>query len=87
MYLALLTSASHDIVLVLSGKSRWGLLLGLILVVCLRVLIVALSLSPGPASLAQLCRLCIRRHLGRSCLYTVPKLRLPEPLENFLLYR
>ncbi|XP_032908317.1 ankyrin repeat and SOCS box protein 11 [Catharus ustulatus] len=47
----------------------------------------ALLLREGPASLAQLCRLCIRRHLGRSCLYTVPKLRLPEPLENFLLYR
>ncbi|XP_014731275.1 PREDICTED: ankyrin repeat and SOCS box protein 11 isoform X2 [Sturnus vulgaris] len=47
----------------------------------------ALLLREGPASLAQLCRLCIRRHLGRSCLYTVHKLHLPEPLENFLLYR
>ncbi|NXB94774.1 ASB11 protein, partial [Vidua chalybeata] len=46
-----------------------------------------LLLREGPASLAQLCRLCIRRRLGRSCLYTVPKLHLPEPLENFLLYR
>ncbi|XP_009992131.1 PREDICTED: ankyrin repeat and SOCS box protein 11 isoform X2 [Chaetura pelagica] len=47
----------------------------------------ALLLREGPASLAQLCRLCIRKHLGRSCLYTVHKLHLPEPLENFLLYR
>ncbi|XP_058706615.1 ankyrin repeat and SOCS box protein 11 isoform X3 [Poecile atricapillus] len=46
-----------------------------------------LLLREGPASLAQLCRLCIRRHLGRSCLYTVHRLHLPEPLENFLLYR
>ncbi|XP_010184540.1 PREDICTED: ankyrin repeat and SOCS box protein 11 isoform X2 [Mesitornis unicolor] len=47
----------------------------------------ALLLLEGPASLAQLCRLCIRKHLGRSCLYAVHKLHLPEPLENFLLYR
>ncbi|XP_035398109.1 ankyrin repeat and SOCS box protein 11 isoform X2 [Cygnus atratus] len=47
----------------------------------------ALLLREGPASLAQLCRLCIRKHLGRSCLYAVPKLHLPEPLENFVLYR
>ncbi|XP_066837759.1 ankyrin repeat and SOCS box protein 11 isoform X3 [Anser cygnoides] len=47
----------------------------------------ALLLREGPASLAQLCRLCIRKRLGRSCLYAVPKLHLPEPLENFLLYR
>ncbi|XP_069626442.1 ankyrin repeat and SOCS box protein 11 isoform X2 [Haliaeetus albicilla] len=47
----------------------------------------ALLLREGPASLAQLCRLCIRKHLGRSCLYAVHKLHLPEPLENFLLYR
>ncbi|NXX70976.1 ASB11 protein, partial [Spizella passerina] len=47
----------------------------------------ALLLREGPASLAQLCRLCIRRHLGRSCLCSVPKLHLPEPLENFLLHR
>ncbi|XP_027757160.1 ankyrin repeat and SOCS box protein 11 isoform X2 [Empidonax traillii] len=44
-------------------------------------------LQLGPASLAQLCRLCIRKHLGRSCLYTVHKLHLPEPLKNFLLYQ
>ncbi|XP_040517032.1 ankyrin repeat and SOCS box protein 11 isoform X4 [Gallus gallus] len=47
----------------------------------------ALLLREGPASLAQLCRLCIRKRLGRSCLYTVHKLHLPEPLENFLLHR
>ncbi|KAL9865934.1 ankyrin repeat and SOCS box protein 11 isoform 1-T1 [Geothlypis trichas] len=46
-----------------------------------------LLLREGPASLAQLCRLSIRRHLGRSCLCSVPKLHLPEPLENFLLHR
>ncbi|XP_026707253.1 ankyrin repeat and SOCS box protein 11 isoform X1 [Athene noctua] len=46
-----------------------------------------LLLREGPASLAQLCRLCIRKHLGRSCLYAIHKLHLPEPLENFLLYR
>nr|XP_009938945.1 PREDICTED: ankyrin repeat and SOCS box protein 11 isoform X2 [Opisthocomus hoazin] len=46
-----------------------------------------LLLQEGPVRLAQLCRLCIRKHLGRSCLYTVHKLHLPEPLENFLLYR
>ncbi|XP_074916515.1 ankyrin repeat and SOCS box protein 11 isoform X3 [Chelonoidis abingdonii] len=47
----------------------------------------ALLLREGPASLAQLCRLCIRKRLGRSCLYVVHKLNLPEPLEKFLLYR
>ncbi|XP_058678455.1 ankyrin repeat and SOCS box protein 11 isoform X2 [Ammospiza nelsoni] len=47
----------------------------------------ALLLREGPARLAQLCRLCIRRHLGRSCLCSVPKLHLPEPLQNFLLHR
>uniref|UniRef100_A0A8C8SNQ2 Ankyrin repeat and SOCS box protein 11 n=1 Tax=Pelusios castaneus TaxID=367368 RepID=A0A8C8SNQ2_9SAUR len=47
----------------------------------------ALLLREGPASLAQLCRLCIRKCLGRSCLYVVHKLNLPEPLEKFLLYR
>ncbi|XP_048717430.1 ankyrin repeat and SOCS box protein 11 isoform X2 [Caretta caretta] len=47
----------------------------------------ALLLREGPASLSQLCRLCIRKCLGRSCLYVVHKLNLPEPLEKFLLYR
>ncbi|XP_009958693.1 PREDICTED: ankyrin repeat and SOCS box protein 11 isoform X2 [Leptosomus discolor] len=47
----------------------------------------ALLLREGPASLVQLCRLCIRKQMGRSCLYAVHKLHLPEPLENFLLYR
>ncbi|XP_074849367.1 ankyrin repeat and SOCS box protein 11 isoform X1 [Carettochelys insculpta] len=46
-----------------------------------------LLLREGPASLAQLCRLCIRKCLGRSCLYVAHKLNLPEPLEKFLLYR
>ncbi|XP_006029462.1 ankyrin repeat and SOCS box protein 11 isoform X1 [Alligator sinensis] len=47
----------------------------------------ALLLREGPASLAQLCRLCIRKCLGRSCLYAVHRLLLPEPLEKFILYR
>ncbi|NXN07996.1 ASB11 protein, partial [Indicator maculatus] len=47
----------------------------------------ALLLREGPASLAQLCRLCIRKQLGRSCLSAVHRLHLPEPLRNFLLYR
>uniref|UniRef100_A0A8D0GJZ7 Ankyrin repeat and SOCS box protein 11 n=1 Tax=Sphenodon punctatus TaxID=8508 RepID=A0A8D0GJZ7_SPHPU len=47
----------------------------------------ALLLREGPATLTQLCRLCIRRCLGRSCLFVVQKLHLPEPLEKFLLYR
>ncbi|XP_063039209.1 ankyrin repeat and SOCS box protein 11 isoform X3 [Melospiza melodia melodia] len=48
----------------------------------------ALLLREGPSEISQsLCRLCIRRHLGRSCLCSVPKLHLPEPLQNFLLHR
>ncbi|XP_053163932.1 ankyrin repeat and SOCS box protein 11 isoform X2 [Hemicordylus capensis] len=47
----------------------------------------ALLLREGPPSLAQLCRLCIRKCLGRSCLFVVHKLYLPEQLENFLLFR
>ncbi|XP_019379514.1 PREDICTED: ankyrin repeat and SOCS box protein 11 isoform X2 [Gavialis gangeticus] len=47
----------------------------------------ALLLREGPASLAQLCRLCIRKCLGRSCLYAVQRLLLPKPLETFILYR
>lgn len=58
MYLTLLTSASHFIVLVLSGKSCWGLLLGLMLVVCLRVLIVASSLPQALPALPS-CAGCV----------------------------
>ncbi|XP_007439900.1 ankyrin repeat and SOCS box protein 11 [Python bivittatus] len=47
----------------------------------------ALLLREGPPRLAQLCRLCIRKSLGRSCLYVVHKLHLPQQLENFLLFR
>ncbi|KAJ6667558.1 hypothetical protein lerEdw1_016679 [Lerista edwardsae] len=47
----------------------------------------ALLLREGPPSLAQLCRLCIRKCLGRSCLSVIHKLYLPERLENFLLFR
>nr|XP_034971259.1 ankyrin repeat and SOCS box protein 11 isoform X3 [Zootoca vivipara] len=47
----------------------------------------ALLLREGPPRLAQLCRLCIRKCLGRSCLYLVHKLHLPERLEDFLLFR
>ncbi|XP_062983600.1 ankyrin repeat and SOCS box protein 11 isoform X2 [Elgaria multicarinata webbii] len=47
----------------------------------------ALLLREGPPRLAQLCRLCIRKWLGRSCFYVVHKLHLPERLEDFLLFR
>ncbi|XP_044526295.1 ankyrin repeat and SOCS box protein 11 isoform X2 [Gracilinanus agilis] len=47
----------------------------------------ALLLREGPSSLAQLCRLCIRKCLGRSCHYAIYQLCLPEPLEKFLLYQ
>ncbi|XP_043852016.1 ankyrin repeat and SOCS box protein 11 isoform X3 [Dromiciops gliroides] len=47
----------------------------------------ALLLWEGPSSLAQLCRLCIRKCLGRSCHYAIYQLCLPEPLEKFLLYQ
>ncbi|XP_072287503.1 ankyrin repeat and SOCS box protein 11 [Pyxicephalus adspersus] len=47
----------------------------------------ALLIAEGPASLAQLCRLSIRKLLGSSCLQVVPKLQLPNRLIQFLLYR
>ncbi|XP_018418566.1 PREDICTED: ankyrin repeat and SOCS box protein 11 [Nanorana parkeri] len=47
----------------------------------------ALLIAEGPASLAQLCRLSIRKLLGTSCLQDVPKLQLPNRLIQFLLYR
>ncbi|XP_039770144.1 ankyrin repeat and SOCS box protein 11 isoform X2 [Ornithorhynchus anatinus] len=47
----------------------------------------ALLLRDGPPSLAQLCRLCIRKCLGRSCHRSIYQLCLPELLEKFLLYR
>ncbi|XP_051840445.1 ankyrin repeat and SOCS box protein 11 isoform X3 [Antechinus flavipes] len=47
----------------------------------------ALLLREGPSSLVQLCRLCIRKCLGRSCHYAIYQLCLPEPLEKFLLYQ
>ncbi|KAM9321275.1 ankyrin repeat and SOCS box protein 11 [Gastrophryne carolinensis] len=47
----------------------------------------ALLIAEGPASLAQLCRLTIRKLLGSSCLQEVPKLQLPNRLVQFLLYR
>ncbi|XP_063305195.1 ankyrin repeat and SOCS box protein 11 isoform X1 [Pelobates fuscus] len=46
-----------------------------------------LLIGEGPAALSQLCRLCIRKWLGSSCLKTVPRLHLPDRLEQFLLYR
>ncbi|XP_056415161.1 ankyrin repeat and SOCS box protein 11 [Hyla sarda] len=46
-----------------------------------------LLVAEGPASLAQLCRLSIRKALGSSCLQVVPRLQLPNPLIHFLLYR
>ncbi|XP_036876430.2 ankyrin repeat and SOCS box protein 11 isoform X4 [Manis javanica] len=47
----------------------------------------ALLLREGPPALSQLCRLCVRKCLGRACHQTIHKLHLPEPLERFLLYR
>uniref|UniRef100_A0A8C4RKI2 Ankyrin repeat and SOCS box protein 11 n=1 Tax=Erpetoichthys calabaricus TaxID=27687 RepID=A0A8C4RKI2_ERPCA len=47
----------------------------------------ALLLREGPAALTQLCRLCIRKCLGRLRLHKVTSLELPERLKEFLLYR
>ncbi|XP_053437104.1 ankyrin repeat and SOCS box protein 11 isoform X3 [Nycticebus coucang] len=46
-----------------------------------------LLLREGPPTLSQLCRLCVRKCLGRACHRVVHKLCLPEPLERFLLYQ
>ncbi|XP_075710538.1 ankyrin repeat and SOCS box protein 11 isoform X4 [Rhinoderma darwinii] len=46
-----------------------------------------LMVAEGPATLAQLCRLSIRKTLGSSCLQVVPRLQLPNRLIQFLLYR
>nr|KAF6460022.1 ankyrin repeat and SOCS box containing 5 [Molossus molossus] len=40
-----------------------------------------------PSSLYQLCRLCIRKRLGRHRLHLIPQLQLPTLLQNFLQYR
>uniref|UniRef100_A0A2K5R5E3 Ankyrin repeat and SOCS box protein 11 n=1 Tax=Cebus imitator TaxID=2715852 RepID=A0A2K5R5E3_CEBIM len=47
----------------------------------------ALLLREGPPALSQLCRLCVRKCLGRACHQAIHKLCLPEPLERFLLYQ
>ncbi|XP_034855656.1 ankyrin repeat and SOCS box protein 11 isoform X3 [Mirounga leonina] len=47
----------------------------------------ALLLREGPPALSQLCRLCVRKCLGRACHQTIHELHLPELLERFLLYR
>ncbi|KAG8519755.1 Ankyrin repeat and SOCS box protein 11 [Galemys pyrenaicus] len=47
----------------------------------------ALLLREGPPALSQLCRLCVRKCLGRACHQSVHELQLPEPLERFLLYQ
>ncbi|XP_042536443.1 ankyrin repeat and SOCS box protein 11 isoform X1 [Dipodomys merriami] len=47
----------------------------------------ALILCEGPPTLSQLCRLRIRKCLGRSYRQTINQLHLPEPLERFLLYQ
>ncbi|XP_041663580.1 ankyrin repeat and SOCS box protein 11 [Cheilinus undulatus] len=41
----------------------------------------------GPCSLSQLCRLCIRRSLGRSRLHSASSLFLPHSIKDFLLYQ
>ncbi|KAE8621928.1 hypothetical protein XENTR_v10005038 [Xenopus tropicalis] len=46
-----------------------------------------LLFAEGPATLAQICRLCIRKYLGSSCHQIIPRLHLPERLEQFLLYQ
>uniref|UniRef100_A0A8C5P847 Ankyrin repeat and SOCS box protein 11 n=1 Tax=Leptobrachium leishanense TaxID=445787 RepID=A0A8C5P847_9ANUR len=46
-----------------------------------------LLFGEGPATLTQLCRLCVRKWLGSSCLKVVPRLHLPDRLEQYLLYR
>ncbi|KAL4640520.1 ankyrin repeat and SOCS box protein 5 isoform X2 [Arapaima gigas] len=40
-----------------------------------------------PSSLCQLCRLGIRRYMGRSRLHLIPQLQLPTLLKKFLQYR
>ncbi|XP_075813148.1 ankyrin repeat and SOCS box protein 11 isoform X4 [Microtus pennsylvanicus] len=47
----------------------------------------ALLLHEGPPALSQLCRLCVRKCLGRACPQAISQLGLPEPLEKFLLYQ
>ncbi|XP_026333883.1 ankyrin repeat and SOCS box protein 11 isoform X2 [Ursus americanus] len=47
----------------------------------------ALLLREGPPALSQLCRLCVRKCLGRACHQTIHELHLPELLERFLLYQ
>ncbi|KAM7339162.1 ankyrin repeat and SOCS box protein 11 isoform X2 [Alexandromys fortis] len=47
----------------------------------------ALLLNEGPPALSQLCRLCVRKCLGRACPQAISQLGLPEPLEKFLLYQ
>ncbi|XP_029786016.1 ankyrin repeat and SOCS box protein 11 isoform X3 [Suricata suricatta] len=47
----------------------------------------ALLLREGPPALSQLCRLCVRKCLGRACHQAIRELHLPELLERFLLYR
>ncbi|XP_075959341.1 ankyrin repeat and SOCS box protein 11 [Anarhichas minor] len=41
----------------------------------------------GPCSLSQLCRLCIRRSLGKSRLHRASGLFLPHSMKDFLLYQ
>lgn len=45
------------------------------------------STCPGPCSLSQLCRFCIRRSLGRSRLHRASGLFLPHSIKDFLLYQ
>ncbi|XP_034549995.1 ankyrin repeat and SOCS box protein 11 [Notolabrus celidotus] len=44
-------------------------------------------LKKGPCVLSQLCRLCIRRSLGRSRLHRASSLFLPHSIKDFLLYQ
>lgn len=45
------------------------------------------STWPGPCTLSQLCRFCIRRSLGRNRLHRTSSLFLPHSIRDFLLYQ
>ena len=49
--------------------------------------IISTPACPGPCSLSQLCRFCVRRSLGRSRLHRASSLFLPHSITDFLLYQ
>lgn len=45
------------------------------------------SRPPGvPRALLHLCRVAVRRALGKHRLHLIPSLPLPEPIQRFLLH-